>query len=403
MSNKHPDYPHVSSFSDRHGKTRWRFRKGKIDKNLPGEPHTPEFDAAYDAIINGRSPASVVVLKDVCLPKSLKHAYQLLKKTEKWQNLSGKSQGIYSREIEKMLDKKLNGGEIGNGPLDQLKRSHVKQILQLYSATPHLQRTILIAINKLVMVGIEEEWISADPTYKLSADYDPETDGHPPWTIEQMEQFERVHRIGSTARVAYALGLWLGNRVSDVVSLRWSQQVTKRIVIGDEERVVEGFEFVQFKGRHRRRKGNTKTSSNDKAIFVPITPWLERELAPLDRSTEFVLAWKEGKDKSRGYVASYISAQMGRWAEEAGLPAGRKDGYDALGMHGLRKSIAIRMAEADVTTRQMMAAMGWSNTDMPELYSRKADQTRLAIQAMDKMTASEQRRRRSAPPLTVVK
>lgn len=117
-----------------------------------------------------------------------------------------------------------------------------------------------------------------------------------------------------------------------------------------------------------------------------------------------MLAWKEGrKDKRRGYVASYISAQMGRWAEEAGLPAGRKDGYDALGMHGLRKSIAIRMAEADVTTRQMMAAMGWNNKDMPELYSRKADQARLAIQAMDKMVASEKRRRRAAAQLTVVK
>ncbi|MQW69775.1 tyrosine-type recombinase/integrase [Sinorhizobium medicae] len=402
MSNKHPDYPYVSSFQDRHGKTRWRFRKGKIDKNVPGEPHTPEFDAAYEAIVNRRTPASVTVLKEVCLPRSLKHAYQLLRKTEKWQALSPKSQGIYSREIEKMLDKTLNGGEIGNGPLDQLKRSHVKQILQLYSETPHLQRTILIAINKLIMVGINEEWITADPTYKLSADYDPETDGHPPWTIEQMEQFERYHRIGSTARVAYALGLWLGNRVSDVVKLRWSQLVTKRIAVGDEERVVEGFEFVQFKGRHRKRRGNAKGA--DKSIFVPMTPWLEGELAPLARDTEFVLAWKEGrKDKRRGYVASYISAQMGRWAEEAGLPAGRKDGYDALGMHGLRKSIAIRMAEADVTTRQMMAAMGWNNKDMPELYSRKADQARLAIQAMDKMVASEKRRRRAAAQLTVVK
>lgn len=50
---KHPDYPGVSSMVTRHGKTRWRLRRsGKPDVMLPGEPHTADFDKAYqDAVL----------------------------------------------------------------------------------------------------------------------------------------------------------------------------------------------------------------------------------------------------------------------------------------------------------------------------------------------------------------
>lgn len=51
---KHPDYPSVSSKTDRHGKERWRFRKGNVDKQLPGEPGSPEFDAAYQACLTNQ-------------------------------------------------------------------------------------------------------------------------------------------------------------------------------------------------------------------------------------------------------------------------------------------------------------------------------------------------------------
>ena len=44
---KHPNYPGVTSMTDRHGKTRYTFRK----LTLPGEPHTLEFDTTYLAAI----------------------------------------------------------------------------------------------------------------------------------------------------------------------------------------------------------------------------------------------------------------------------------------------------------------------------------------------------------------
>ena len=74
--------------------------------------------------------------------------------------------------------------------------------------------------------------------------------------------------IGTTARTAYELARWLGTRRSDVALVRWDQLVT-RIVKGQP---VEGFEFVQFKGRRKKAAF---------AKFHPISPMLAEALAPL--------------------------------------------------------------------------------------------------------------------------
>lgn len=390
---KHPDYPYVSSFEDRHGKTRWRFRKsGHKDTVIPGEPHSPEFDATYEAIVSGApAKADVIPLAGGMRPKSLKHAYMLLKETKGWKTLGSKSRHRYGREIERLLLRKHEGGMgvIGDGALSDLTRKHVKKILGLYDDTPHMQRIILICLMKITLVGLEEGWIENDPTYRMLPEYNPETDGHPPWTLEQLEQFERHHPIGSPARVAYALGLWLGNRASDVALLRWKNLVTKRITINDEERVMEGFEFVQYKGR-RRNKGKAPGA---KTMFLPLSPFLANELAPLSRDTEFVLT---SKRTGRGYTPASLSNRMIEWVEAAGLPAGREYGDDALSIHGLRKSLGIRMAEAGASNREIMDVFGHANASTSEIYTRMADQTRLAVQAMDKVVAAEKRRRRAS-------
>jgi hypothetical protein len=46
-------YSNVSAFNDRHGKRRYRYRKGKIAVSLPGSPGEPRFDEAYLRAVNG--------------------------------------------------------------------------------------------------------------------------------------------------------------------------------------------------------------------------------------------------------------------------------------------------------------------------------------------------------------
>lgn len=374
---KHPDYPGVSSMVDRHGKTRWRLRRGgHKDVMLPGEPHTPDFDEAYQAAIMGR-PAPVIRHPNEGRPRSLKSAYRILKDTAEWNALDGRSRTRYRQTIERILTMKIGGVELGGGPVEHLKRGHVKKILTAFQHTPHMERIVLICLRKLILVAIDEEWIEVDPTYKMARN--PQTDGHRTWPLEIMAQYEKHWPIGTRQRTAYALALWLGNRVSDVARLKWSDYTTKHIMIDDELRQFDGFEFVQFKGRKRGKR-----------IFLPMTPMLERELAPLSRDTETVLVSSRGGQ----YTDGSLSTRMGQWCEKAGI----ETGYT---MHGLRKALGVKLAEADASTRQIMEALGHNNIAYAELYSREASQMRLAVQAMDKVTKVEEARRK--PDLKLVK
>lgn len=374
---KHPDYPGVSSMLTRHGKTRWRLRRnGQKDVMLPGEPHSPAFDDAYHRAIAGRS-APVIIHPRSGLPKSLKAAYRILKGAPEWKALDEKSRTRYSLTIERILSIKMGPVEIGDGPVAELKRGHVKTILAKFSDTPHMERIVLICLRKLILVALDEEWIEADPTYRMTRN--PATDGHKAWPLAVMALYEAKWAVGTRQRTAYALALWLGNRVSDVARLRWSDLTTKTVVIDGVVRQIEGFEFIQFKGRKR-----------GKTIFLPMTTMLEQELAPLSRETETVLVSARGGS----YGSASLSNRMAQWCSDAGVPAGYT-------MHGLRKALGVKLAEADASTRQIMEALGHNNIAYAELYSREASQVRLAVQAMEKVTKVEEARRK--PEIRLVK
>lgn len=376
---KHPDYPGVSSMTTRHGKTRWRYRKsGQKDVMLPGEPHTQEFDEAYQRAILGQT-APVVQHPNAGQPRSLKAAYRILKDGSEWKALEDRSRTRYRQTIERILTQKIGGVELGDGPVEHLKRNHVKKILSEFSHTPHMAQIVLVCLRKLVMVAMDEEWIEHDPTYRIAKA--PKTDGHKAWPAEIMDRYESKWPIGTRQRTAYALALWLGNRVSDVTRLRWADLVTKHIYENGAVTAVEGFEFVQFKGRK---------SSGGKRIFLPMTKMLARELASLSRETDTVLVTSRGG----GYTDASLTNRMSEWCKEAGI----EPGYT---MHGLRKALGVKLAEADASTRQLMETLGHTNIAYAELYSREASQMRLAVQAMNKVSQVEDARQK--PALKVVK
>src|SRR5690606_12743827 len=122
----------------------------------------------------------------------------------------------------------------------------------------HKAKHILTAIRKMIYVALDEEWIEVDPTYKVK--WRPAYKGFKPWTQEAMDRFEAYWKPGSNPRLAYALALWLGNRRSDIATLRNDQRAIRKIVDGDQVREVEGFVVRQAKGENQR---------GTKEIFVP--------------------------------------------------------------------------------------------------------------------------------------
>ena len=70
---------------------------------------------------------------------------------------------------------------------------------------------------------------------------------------------------------------------------------------------------------------------------------------------------------------------MAHWTKLAEMPSGCT-------LHGLRKTLGKLLAESGSTTRQLMETLGHDDIQHAELYSREAEQQRLARDAMTKLT-----------------
>jgi integrase len=365
-------YPGVSAFVDRHGKQRWRYRtKGRGGKqtNLPGNPGEPKFEAAYADAVNGVKPAVAVVkrMPGASLPKSFGHAARELETTSRWKQLDPATQKKNIRLLELFLESRIveqDPTTWRNAPIPATKRAYLKEYLEQFESTPSKRKHMLVAIRKLITVAFDKEWIENDPTTRL--DEPLQYRGWKAWTPEAMAKFEARWPIGSGARTCYGLALWLGNRRGDVAALRWSDLVKHRVIIDGQRQDIEGFDFTQLKNRNK---------TGGKHVFIPLTPMLREILEPLDRSTETVLINAYGVP----FSPKSLTGMMAHWNTLAGnLP-----GYT---LHGLRKTLGGMLAEGEATTRQLMDVLGHDDIEHAELYSRSAEQVRLAHAGMQKVT-----------------
>lgn len=371
LKDKHPG---VSSYMDRHGKTRWRYRANGRLVPLPA-PNERGFKEAYRAAVEGRNirKAPVVTMPGAALPGTFGAAEKRLKASVKWLAHDDSTKFKNSRLIEEFLglrvvpDHPLTWRDV---PVKNLRRVHVEELLGHFIATPHKAKHLLVAIRKLVYVAMRLDWIAIDPT--AAVEWRPAYTGWKAWPHEAMQKFEQRWPLGTAARTCYGLALWLGNRRGDVADLRWDQRVTRKVMIDGQERHFDGFDIVQAKNKNR---------TGGKRLFVPITPMLGEILGAADKRGETVLVTAYGQP----FSSKSLTGSMAHWCKLAGLAKG-------LTLHGLRKSLGVYLAEAEASTRQLMDVLGHDDIDHAELYSREASQVRLAVQGMDRVVRLVTRR-----------
>ncbi|MGP2493331.1 tyrosine-type recombinase/integrase [Mesorhizobium sp. PUT5] len=366
------EHPYASSYKDRHGTERWRFRRNGKTISLPGCPGESDFEAAYRAAIEGRAPpkkASVVAMPGASLPETFGAAWKRVMQSAEWKAYDVATKTKNAKLAEGFLLSRVvpdNPFLWRDVPVKDMRRRHLKDIIATHSSTPHKAKHLLVAIRKMIYAALDEEWIDVDPSYKLK--WRPEYVGWKAWTPEAMEAFERRWPVGTTPRLTYALALWLGNRRSDIVTLRWDQRCTRHVQQGETTRNVDGFLVTQEKGGAE--------------VFVPITPMLEDVLEATPRRGETVLVTQYGEP----FSAKSITGRMADWTSTAKIGKGHT-------LHGLRKTLGKMLAEGGASTRQLMKILGHDDIEHAELYSREAEQALLATEGMDKVTKLVRRRR----------
>lgn len=338
---------YTSSYRDRHGALRWRFRRMGVQCELPGQPGEPAFERAYqDAMSPGRAMAEIVPLRT----KTLKTAWLGVQKSLEWKDLSETSQMNQRRQAEKFLQRPLAPGATvvwGDVPIDQLRRQDIKALLAEMSDTPHAADHVFRTIRKLSLYALDEGWIENDPTYRIR--YSPELKGHRAWRPEELAAFEARWPTGSTPRLAYALARYTGSRRSDIARIRWDDFRNDRF-----EHAKTGIE-----------------------VILEILPALAIELAATRRRGPTVMVTQYGD----AFSPKSMTTQFRKWARAAGL--------DGCTLHGLRKTLGGELADEGATTKQIQAVLGHKSLQQAELYTRSADRRRNAREGLALLRKSD--------------
>lgn len=205
----------------------------------------------------------------------------------------------------------------------------------------------LKAIRQVFKWAVAEELVPRDPAREV-ARFKISGDGFRPWTLEDVAQFEKRHGIGTRARLALALLLYTGQRRSDVI--RFGKQHVKNGALT----------FTQRKGRKR----------TPITLTLPILPALQRVI---DASPCGDLAFLVN-ELGRPFTDAGFGNKFRQWCDQADLPQ--------CSAHGLRKLAATIAANNGATAHQLMAMFGWLTLKQAEHYTKRADQKRLAEDAM---------------------
>lgn len=341
--------PFASPYKDRHGKERWRFRRGKVTRSLPGHPGSAAFEEAYSAAVDGR-PASAQVVRhpNHALPRTLKAAWRLATSANnmEWQRLKQSSKDLYIDRAERFLAMESSPGRTyADAPVADLRRRHVKAILGGMSDRRHAAYDVLVVLRKMILVALDEEWIETDPTHRIK--YRPETKGWRAWTDAERTAYEARWPIGTLPRTAFACALYAGARRGDIARFKW-------IDFADGQ-----FPYTQQK--------------TGKRLMLPMLSAFREALDAAPKLGDHILTTLKGGPRAAGA----LSNDFMDWTRAAGLKG--------CTLHGLRKTMGKILAEEGATTRELMEVLGHESIAHAELYSKEAEQARMARSAMVKI------------------
>ena len=341
----------VSSYKDRHGKLRWRFRRRSFSCMLP-DPESPDFGKAYDAARrcaqNGRRPDKLAHNTHGTI-RALFAAYLSSKDFSQLKEST-------RRPRRKIIDNFVS--RFGHLPAAQMKTAHVQKVIREKLDTPAAANELLKVIRVVFDFGVSEGSVPLNPARGVNK-LKSRSPGHHTWSDDEIQIFRNAYASGTKERLAFELFLQTGQRVSDVSRLGWQD-------------ISDGCLLV------RQQKTGT-------LVHIPILLELQIELDQICHGHLVFLV------SSRG--APYTTKSLSQWfvkrAQQGGLPQGRSP-------HGLRKAAARRLAEAGCSPHEIASITGHRSLSEVTRYSREADLKKLSLSAAKKLRASMNREQKLA-------
>jgi len=356
------NFPNLVEDTDRHGNVRYYVRrKGQRKIRLRSTPGTEEFLEEYKRALRGEiEPA-------VRLKRPERHSLAWLREaflsSTAFSHLSPATQQARRLILDGICISKVGDKERGTLPFALMQPRHIRQLRDEKSDKPEAANSRVKALRQLFAWAKENEYIKSNPALdvpKLGSS----SEGFHTWTREEVKQYEARHPVGSQARLALALLLFLGVRRSDVVKLgRWMER--------------DGFlYFEETKGAKLRGKGG-RPAPGPKRRKLPILAPLRGVIDATPSAGMFYLLTKFG----RPFTSNGFGNKFRGWCDQAGL--------HHCSAHGLRKAGATIAAENGASAPQLMALFGWANLKEADTYTKKVDRDRLALEAAQLVVLEE--------------
>ncbi|MBB4120205.1 tyrosine-type recombinase/integrase [Martelella radicis] len=331
---KPPKY--CQGFVDRHGKTRWYFRKPGLKRTpLPGLPWTPEFMKAYEAAATGE-PAEIAQGKTT--PGTVSALVVSFYRSSDFTALSDSTKATYRGIIERFRV------EHGDKRVAHLQRKHVQRIVSERAATPAAANNMLRMIHVLMRHAVDIGWRNDDPTSGVRK-VRRNSVGFLTWEEEHIATFIKKHPHGTRAHLALSLLLFTGQRRSDVVRM----------------------------GRQHIKDGwlSITQQKTGQLVTIPVHDQLAEIIDALPRDNLTFITTGQGKPFTPAGFTNWFREMV----KEAGLP-------DGLSPHGLRKATCRRLAEAGCSPHEIMAISGHKSLSEVTRYTIAASRRDMAKKAM---------------------
>lgn len=350
------ELPYLHRETSRHGQDVIYARRFGRRIRIRGAEGSPSFMEAYAAAVrelSGRRKARAAVpLKPAHPQGSLGWLGAKYFASPEFQSLTADSQATRRGVLEACFAerfKEVPTEPAGNCPLIHFDASKVQQLRDGKAGLPGAANNRKKYLSAMFGWAVEQKppLMPHNPVRDVKrVDYS--TSGFHTWTIGEVQQFRARHAIGTKARLALEMLLFIGCRKGDFVSL-------------GKQHVKNGkIRFVPRKTLYKRRTMSAK----------PIVPALAEVIANSPCGAMTFLETEHGKP--------FTAKGFGGWfrdrCNEAELPH--------CSAHGLRKAGATFAAQNGATVNQLMAMYDWSTPGQAKVYTDAVDRELLADQGM---------------------
>lgn len=332
-----PRYQYVQREVSRHGTVSWyfRIRDGKRHR-LPGEYGSAEFIAAWKSYMAGGEAEVQVVGKH-----TLQWLVEKYQTSTAWKSLKPSTQRMRLNILKNVCK---TGGKV---LVPKIDRKVIAAGRDRRADTPAAASNFMKVMNYLFEWAVDAGYAKSNPVTSVKRPKLKST-GHKPWTEEDVIAFYQKHGPGTQARLALEMILFTGLRRGDV----WK--------IGPQHIRNDVLEI--------------RAEKNDALLHIPLHPILKESLG---RVTTGHLAYLLTPAHGRPFKSK---ESFGNWFAKV---CGEADVKSRA--HGIRKTVAQKLAEAGGSNAELKALFGWSSDAMAALYIRNADTKKLAVGAAEKL------------------